>query len=311
MVDLNHEATHEVVEKTLDVVEDTIETLERIPKANLNGTTKTQQYVILGVTAVVAAAAGGAIGYRIAKKRLKLHYVEVSNREIEAARQYYAARSKRDEFADPTKLAEKAAKAEKEVEENEFSETDIYVEKVDKLAYKVEAPKKFERDLHGRKVVDGVVVEEAEPDEDDEPPPTKKGVVIKNVFTRSEDEWDYEVEVPRRTPDAPYIIHMDEFGEDDRDFTHATLTYYEEDDVLIDDREQPVEDSEATVGDKNLLRFGHGSTDPNILYVRNERLEMDFEIALHKGSYVKEVLGFIEHSDEEPNKVRKFRSDRE
>jgi hypothetical protein len=39
------------------------------------------------------------------------------------------------------------------------------------------------------------------------------------------------------------------------------------------------------------LRFGHGSKDPNVVYIRNPRLEMEMEILRDPSSYEKEVLG--------------------
>ena len=43
-----------------------------------------------------------------------------------------------------------------------------------------------------------------------------------------------------------------------------------------------------------------------MLFVRNEKIEVDFEISRAFGSYAKEVLGF-EHSDDEPRSRRRRR----
>lgn len=53
--------TKEKIEKTVDVVDETISTLERIPKVNLNGTTKSQQVIILGTVFAVGAIAGPVV----------------------------------------------------------------------------------------------------------------------------------------------------------------------------------------------------------------------------------------------------------
>ncbi len=87
----------------------------------------------------------------------------------------------------------------------------------------------------------------------------------------------------------------------------VSLTYFDGDDVLVDDRDQPVPDPDDSIGEDHLGRFGVGSKDNNIVYVRNDRLELDFEILRSNGKYAQEVLGFIEHS--EHRGVRKFRHD--
>jgi hypothetical protein len=120
-------------------------------------------------------------------------------------------------------------------------------------------------------------------------------------------EFDFDSERTNRTKDRPYILHVSEFHDDD-DYDKSTLTYFAEDDVLIDSGESPIPNSENIVGDDNLQRFGHGSEDKRTLYVRNELLEMDFEITLSNGSYAKDVLGFIEHS-EKRGVPRRFRRD--
>lgn len=61
------EATMEAIETKLDSVTDTLGTLERIPKVNLNGTTKQQQVLILS-TVMVASASIGAVAMRYAMK---------------------------------------------------------------------------------------------------------------------------------------------------------------------------------------------------------------------------------------------------
>jgi hypothetical protein len=46
------------------------------------------------------------------------------------------------------------------------------------------------------------------------------------------------------------------------------------------------------VGDKNLDRFGHGSNDAFIVYIRNDQLEIVYEVVLSPNSYAEEVHGF-------------------
>ena len=75
---------------------------------------------------------------------------------------------------------------------------------------------------------------------------------------------------------APYVISPDEFGEAD-DYDMISLTYYA-DKVLADDWNDPIEDIEATVGSDSLTHFGEYEEDS--VFVRNDRLRVDYEILL-------------------------------
>lgn len=285
--------TLDTIEETLDVVEETLDTLERIPKVNLNGTTKKQQYIILGVTAVVSAAAGGGVAYFFANRHLRLKYEAIAEKEVADAKKYYSALHKKAEFSDPVETATRV-----------ITDLEQYAETVDELGYGSDLGYSESQETKDELVTPSPVPEEAE---------VVRQSHLKNVFTEadnSDDEFDYETEMRNRSVDAPYIITHDEFYENEPDYQQVTLTYFEGDDVLMDEKDQPISDTDATVGDANLTRFGHGSKDKNIVHVRNDKLELVFEIIRSDGEYVQEVLGFIQHSN--PTRpLRKFRSDDE
>lgn len=137
------------------------------------------------------------------------------------------------------------------------------------------------------------VTEETEIEvEIEDPPAEDEGgeATVVNIFARSADpEWDYEEELSTRTPDHPYIIHKDEFFSDEMGWdSQSTLTWYEGDQILCDEQDVPIYNPDAIVGH---LRFGHGSGDPNVVYVRNEKLEAEYEILRDPGSYEIDVLG--------------------
>lgn len=116
----------------------------------------------------------------------------------------------------------------------------------------------------------------------------------RNVFEMQ--EWDYEIELSKRSPDVPYIIHYDEFRENPKEHTQITCTYYEVDDVLADVRDEMVEDMDRVVGLGNLGHWGHGSNDPNVVYVRNEELDLDIEVCRDPGSFHQQAGRDIRHS---------------
>lgn len=142
-------------------------------------------------------------------------------------------------------------------------------------------------------------------------------VETRNVFVDSVDPtWDQEKEERDRTETAPYILHHDEFMAAETSYNQITITWYEGDNVLSDEEDKPIDLVEEVVGHDNL-QFGHGSGDENIVYIRNDRLEIDFEVTRSEGKYAHEVLGFeeeLKHSSEGIRggyKVRRFREERE
>lgn len=293
------ETTEEIISETLDIIDETLDTMERIPKLRLNGTTKKQQVIILTTVAVVAAAGGAVGGYFYAKRKLSLEYSELASREIAEARERYRITRKED-----YKSPEEAVEALFTPEEKAKNESLI-----EELEYR--GPEGDEPEVIGKVVATSETEEgvRAEIQLDD-------GAVVENVFVNSapveSGEWDYEDEQAKRdaNPDTPFVIEHDEFYNNETEYAQNSLTYFEGDDVLVDAADTPINDTDATVGDDNLTKFGHGSRDENIVYVRNDRLEVDFEIARSKGNYTVEVLGLdhvIQHGDRRP--LRKFRQD--
>jgi hypothetical protein len=120
----------------------------------------------------------------------------------------------------------------------------------------------------------------------------------------SVEEVEYTEEVEERNTDLPYIISVEEFMLDRPNYDKNTVTYFDVDDVLCDEREQVIPDVENMVGNEAFTKFGEKSGDTKVVYVRNEKLEMDFEIILDTRSYSEVVLGFKD--DEE---VRRMRED--
>jgi hypothetical protein len=136
-----------------------------------------------------------------------------------------------------------------------------------------------------------------------------KNAIESNVFDQTYSdvpEWDQEAEEENRHSGAPFIISKAEFFEGELGFTQMNLTYYEGDDVLVDEEDQHIPDVDEIVGQDNLLKFGYGSGDPRVLYVRHEPKQIDFEVTLDSGSYAS-AMGYIQHDDSP--RVLRFRKD--
>lgn len=116
--------------------------------------------------------------------------------------------------------------------------------------------------------------------------------VLKSIFRNPppENDPDFDAEVEARDPNHPYIIAVTEFLSNDSNYSQETLTWYMRDSMLIDDQDEPVEDPEGVIGLGNL-QFGHRSDQENAVYIRNDRLLIDFEVVRHEGSYAQVVLG--------------------
>jgi len=129
-----------------------------------------------------------------------------------------------------------------------------------------------------------------------EPPrPTRPPVPVREPETLveevSRDEWNYNKEIAQRDRNHPYIIHENEFQETFPDYQQLQWTYYAGDNILCDERDEVVVRPELVVGEENLRRFGHGSSDDNMVYIRNDRLEIEWEITRSWKSHAEEVLG--------------------
>ena len=90
-------------------------------------------------------------------------------------------------------------------------------------------------------------------------------------------------------PKDPYVISADEFGFFE-DYEEITLTYYA-DDILADDQDRIIEDKESIIGRDALSRLTN--TDDETVYVRNEKLKVDYEICY-------DYKQFAEVMDEQP-----------
>lgn len=249
--------------------------------------TLTRTPVLVGVASAASAAVAGTLGYRVAAKRLESHYAEISQKEIEDAKAFYSRVNKTNPEGEKLTLEEVA-------EERLGSAAAEAIRRYG--GADPEAPAATEEEL----IATEVEIEQTT-------------VRTRNVFVDKDDApvvekydgWDYETELARRSGDSPYIITEEEFLENATNYAQIPLTYFEEDDVLVDDGEDIVPDSDI-IGEENLARFGHGTKDKNGLFVRNEDLETDFEIKRSNGSYTREVLGFIEHSDKRTRKFRNY-----
>jgi len=95
----------------------------------------------------------------------------------------------------------------------------------------------------------------------------------------------------------PYVITIGDFADETETYQKTTITWYAADEVLVDDREIPMSDLKGTVGEDFHRHFGMGSGSDAIVYIRNERLLMDFEVVLDEGSWADRNLNYGNPND--------------
>jgi hypothetical protein len=283
----------------VEVVE---EVLEETASRGLSG--RDLSLVFGGIA--VGAGLGATLGFFLTRRHLETKYNQITQDEIETMREHFHARLiARDEK--PT-LSELAKDHKQIVEDQKYSSAPMAITPPEEIVEEMtRTPETVE-----------ITVSENSPGPEDviESLVEHKARIAReknrNVFedNKVEDNWDYHLERSRRSPNRPYVIHYDE--KDDFEYAESTFTYYEQDDVLCDETDQVVDPDrrDEIIGEANLNRFGHGSNSPDVVYVRNDTLEIVFEICKSEGSYAEEVHGFIQHAEERRKEKRRFDDER-
>jgi hypothetical protein len=273
------------VEATMDVIDPVFDTIEAVPEVVKNNP------IVLASVAVVSASIGATIAVVVTRRILKTKYERLITEEVREARAYYSKRFKTGEFADPTVLAEgiedEAVSDELNPETAMIKDAVKIMETQEYVSYDKKAPKSepTEQVIHA-----DVSVQQ-------------------NIFKIHSDdsEFDLDAELDKKSAGKPYIIEVEEFLENDAENTQVTLTWYEGDGVMVDDRDQAVRNHVGAIGEENL-KFGYGSKDPNTVYIRNDRFKADYEIIRSEQKYAEVVHGFREPKAR-MGKTRKFPKD--
>lgn len=252
------------------------------------------QAVRFGLLGVGVGFAGGfVVGGWFVNRRLAAKYERIAEEEIDEMREHFRKRLLvKEEKPDLTSEAEKVIKR----EGYDGPATPVLEEDKDGEVVPPEEEEVFpddspQRDISGVPFAERVEQEEAE--------------VVENVFDKDDPQaggWDYEAEVARRRPEFPYVIHLDERYDKDG-YTHTELIYYEGDGVLTDPDNKPVEEIDKVIGIANLDKFGHGSGNKDVVFIRNDALELEVEVERDEGSF-SEVVHGIKHSADPPRRKR-------
>jgi hypothetical protein len=223
--------------------------------------------VMASVVGVSALMIGLGLGYKIAERRLSDEFDARLEKETAGMREFY--QSVKKPYATPQ---EAAAALIDDDEDTEQESTATVVG--DKIAYHKIVKKNY------APMGEEILVDF--PEQDDRSPTDE--IRHQNLFV-----------------EHPHIISQEEFMQNDSDYNQSTLTFYRGDHVLTDERENVIDDLNEVVGADNMLQFGTNSSDPNVLHIRNGRLQMEFEVCLSEYSYRQEILGIEENPPQLPS----------
>ena len=94
-------------------------------------------------------------------------------------------------------------------------------------------------------------------------------------------------------PEGPVVISPDEFGENPG-YDSLSMTFYA-DNIVAGENDEIVEDVNDCIGFESLAHIGE--YEPDILYVRNDRLRIYYEITRDLRNYA-DVVGELPHRPE-------------
>lgn len=256
---------------------------------------------------LIGAGVGGGLAFIFTKRKLETKYSQLADDEIAEMREHYQAKGRALEAeAGKTDLSTLIAEKGYISPEPETSSSPPMA---------VQPPKSvIEDDTAGEPPDDSAMAENAV--EGPQGVKAKGEVAVRNIFSDREKavvpEWDLHAELRRRTPDRPYVIHYDERHEME-EYSEVSYTYYAADDVLCNERDEVIDPAQRDdlVGEANLERFGHGNPDPMIVFIRNDNLEIMYEVIKSPNSFAEEVHGFTHEGWDRRNLERMRRRERD
>lgn len=145
-------------------------------------------------------------------------------------------------------------------------------------------------------------------DDEEEPDDFDKDVAEMELYLSSfehpmdddeepESSFPFEHKVENEEGKEPYAINFEDFYRNGSGFDQSYLMYYEEDEVLCDESESIVEESDKVLGEGWYGRFGDNEDDPDTIYIRNERMKTDYEVSRIKNAYSRVVMGMEDNDD--------------
>lgn len=244
---------------------------------------------------LTSAVVSGGVGYVVAKRELEKQFQDQLKAEIEDAKAYY-----QQMYSTPVFVADEDDAAEGETKYND--------EELRVIREATDAADPMPVDLVGQALAVGRSYKADNEDNQREPGDDRPApVIVNNIFQNITPEPEntmpsddvVEALLESRDPEAgPYIITKEEFLMNEADNEQVKYTYWDQDRpvILVDDADEfnPINDIDRVAGEDNLLHFGYGSGDLEVLYIRNDLMDLDLHITRSSGRYADEVMGLDE-----------------
>lgn len=232
------------------------------------------------ISAVAGGIVGGVVTYVTVNRKLRTRYEDWANLEIDEVKRHYA------ELNSETKLS-----FIQQAENPSESALEIGRQMMERLGY-IDA-KEEEESHHPTSqtlsIFDQGVDEEearAELESEEEAPSTPEEA---EAYLKAMDRG-YEV-----LEGEPFLISEAEYFENEPEYELDTLTYYEVDDTLTDEKNTQIPSVDQTIGARHLHMFSKKTgTDKASLYVRNDEHQTLYEVILVEDSYARLILGMTE-----------------
>lgn len=212
---------------------------------------------------LLAAAGGAVVGFWVAKVRYEKEAYAYANERIEQAKVYAEERADRVIEKFLAEAEEKTEKAKVDAVAKAFTEV-------------FEDEGKQVEEVFSNPEVDKLVVNYAGFSNPQPPTVVDEGSESHIVLIRRKEFFE---------------------GPLNDSYHQTAVTYYQNDDVLLDAADKQL-DVAAAIGSIRPSWFGNEADDENVCYVRNTKIQIEFEVNRAQGSYAKDVLGLGEEKED-------------
>lgn len=110
-----------------------------------------------------------------------------------------------------------------------------------------------------------------------------------NIARRYGTDVEAHAKLPAETRAEVYPIDGIDFNQTPENYDQEELTFYAGNEMLMDGNNEEVEDPHEMIGAWNVNNiFDENPDNPNVAYIRNEFLKIDFEVLRVPDSYLEE-----------------------
>jgi hypothetical protein len=236
------------------------------------------------------ALVGSVVTFFITRSVVSKNWQAIADEQVASVKEHYRIVRKEGELADPENLVnidETDLQANNDYEGEDFDEFNPEFNKPEqerqaelrKLAKRI-ADQGYEGAQHiiGVAEDEGVDLETAVDIHVEAKTSKKSRVQEHSLFDQAIPEGpDGEPRDPKR----PYIVSIHEWAAPDEPYDaydQPTIKWFVGDNTLLNSKEEIVLHPEELIGTLENLRFGHLSEDEDIVYIRNEKLGLAFEV---------------------------------